>query len=121
MGIAPGPQELPAERRGATRFQLNAPAILEWTEPSGTKREEVGRTRDLSILGAFVMLDLPPPTDAEVSVQVLLPALEANSPQMLRFSGCGKVVRTDGTGPASGFAASVRFVLEETNLDSEVC
>jgi hypothetical protein len=99
---------------------MNAPVILEWAEPSGAMREDVGRIRDLSVLGAFVVLDSPPPTGAKISLQVLLPALEAHAPQMLRFSGCGKVTRTNGTGEDSGFAASIRFVLKETGPDSKV-
>jgi hypothetical protein len=120
MGAKPSPKELQVERRRATRFRMNAPVILKWTEPLGAMREDVGRIRDLSVLGAFVVLDSPPPTGAKISLQVLLPALEAHSRQMLRFSGCGEVTRTNGTGEDSGFAARIRFVLEETSLDSEI-
>jgi hypothetical protein len=100
------------ERRRAVRFQLTAPVILEWTEPSGTKRE-IGRTQDISILGAFVVCPFPLPTDLAVSLEVHLPPLERNAFQQLRLTGRGKVTRTIWSGEGSGFATSLRFVLLE--------
>jgi len=105
------------ERRRAVRFQLRAPAILEWTESSGARRENVGRTRDISILGTFVICPTPPPTDTAVNIEVHLPPLERNTCQQLRLRGSGKVTRTAGLGQESGFATHTPFVLEETGLD----
>jgi hypothetical protein len=107
------------ERRRAVRFQLTAPVILEWTEPSGTKRENLGRTHDISILGAFVVCPFPLPTDTAVSLEVHLPPVERNTFQQLRLTGRGKVTRTIWNGEGSGFATSLRFVFEEGNLAPE--
>jgi hypothetical protein len=104
------------ERRRAVRFQLHAPVILEWIEPSGAKRENIGRTRDISILGAFVICASPLPANTVISLEVHLPPLERNSSQQLRLRGHGKVTRVNGSGPDSGYAASVRFVLEEEGV-----
>jgi hypothetical protein len=103
------------ERRRAARFQLTAPAILEWTEPSGAKREILGRTRDISVLGAFVTCSFPFLTDTAITLEVRLPPLERNASQPLKLTGRGKVMRTAGNGAEGGFATSIRFVLEEGN------
>jgi hypothetical protein len=103
------------ERRRAVRFQLHAPVILEWTESSGANREEVGRTRDISILGTFVTCRTAPPTDTTVRLEVHLPPLERNTLQQLRLRGSGQVTRTTGSDQENGFATHCPFVLEETN------
>lgn len=105
------------ERRRAVRFQLRAPAILEWTEPSGARRENVGRTRDISILGTFVICPTPPPTDTAVNIEVHLPPLERDTVQQLRLRGSGKVTRTTESGQERGFATHTPFVLEEGKPD----
>jgi PilZ domain-containing protein len=105
------------ERRRAVRFQLRAPVILEWTEPSGKKRENIGRTRDISILGTFVICPTPPPADTVVSVEVHLPPLERNTFQQLRLRGSGTVTRLNGSGQEVGFATHTPFVLEEGKAD----
>lgn len=104
------------ERRKAIRFRFDTPVILRWREPSGAIREDVGRTRDISIGGAFVVYDFPLQIDTEVSLEVYLPPLERNKGQLLQFTGRGKVTRTSGAGQDGGFATCVRFVLKENTL-----
>lgn len=103
------------ERRRAVRFQLHAPVVMEWTESSGATREEVGRTRDISIMGTFVTCSTSPPTDAMVRLEVHLPPLERNTFQQLRLRGSGQVTRTTGSDQENGFATHCAFILEETN------
>jgi hypothetical protein len=105
-----------AERRKAIRFQFDTPVILGWTEPSGAIREDIGQTRDISILGAFVIYHSPLPPETEVSLEIHLPPLERNNCQMLQFTGRGKVTRTCEAGRDGGFAACVRFVLKENTF-----
>jgi hypothetical protein len=105
-----------AERRKAIRFRFDTPVILAWTEPSGAIREDIGRTRDISILGAFVIYHSPLPTNTEVSLEVYLPPLERNHGQLLQFTGRGKVTRTSEAGKDGGFATRVRFVLKENTF-----
>jgi hypothetical protein len=44
------------EERKAVRFRLRAPVIFRWEN-----RASVGRTRDISIKGVFVICDTLPP------------------------------------------------------------
>lgn len=120
MGAKPNPKALKVERRKAIRFRLDAPAILEWIESSGEKREDIVQIHDVSILGAFVICKAALRAGTTASIQVHLPPLERNSSQLLRFVGSGKITRVSGSGKNRGLALSVRFVIEETALESYV-
>jgi hypothetical protein len=117
----PTPLDHRAERRRAVRFRLEVPVIVEWTDPLGEKKEDLGRIRDISILGAFVVCQVPLPAHDAVSLEVYLPPLERNTHQQLRLKGSGKVTRMVPDQYDGGFAASIRFVLEETGSAPEAC
>lgn len=99
------------ERRRAVRFQLQAPVILQWTDLSGFKQESVGRTRDISIFGAFVICGLMPPSETLVSLEVHLPPLERNTLQRLVLKASGKVARASENEQGFGIALGARFLL----------
>lgn len=101
------------EQRGAVRFSLLAPVIYRWKDPSGKNRSSVGCTRDISILGAFIVCPSPPPVQTPVSVEIHLPPLERNALHRLRLKGKGRVTRVTGTDRHSGFAATSCFELHE--------
>lgn len=101
------------ERRGAVRFQLQAAVLLEWIDFSGAKQKGVGRTRDVSIFGAFVTCGVKPPSGTFVSLEVQLPPLERNTLQRLQLKASGKVTRSSEDGEGVGIALSARFSLEE--------
>jgi hypothetical protein len=105
------------ERRKAVRFPLQAPVILQWREPSGTTREDLGQTHNVSILGAFVVCSLSLPTGTIVSLEVRVPPLERNTFQSLRLRGHGTVTRS-AAGEEGGFATNSPFILEESKPDS---
>jgi hypothetical protein len=117
----PAPLDDPAERRRAVRFHLEVPVIIGWIDPSGEKKEELGRIRDISILGAFVVCQAPLAAQTAISLEVYLPPLERNTHQQLRLKGSGNVTRTSPDYYDGGFAATIKFVLEETCLASEAC
>ena len=77
------------------------------------KEERLGRTRDLSISGLFVLCQDPPSVGTAVDVEVRLPSLERDKTQRLRLDGRGKVVRISGPKEPRGFAATSAFVLHE--------
>jgi hypothetical protein len=104
------------ERRKAVRFPLQAPVILQWTEPSGTTREDLGQTRNVSISGAFVVCSFSLPTGTVVSLEVRLPPLERNTFQALQLRGRGTVTRST-SGNESGIATNSPFILEEPKPD----
>jgi len=101
------------EHRRAVRFSLLAPVIYRWKDPSGKNRKSVGCTRDISILGAFIVSPSPPPVQTPVSLEIHLPPLERNDLQRLRLEAKGRVTRVTSTGQDSGFAATSRFELYE--------
>lgn len=105
------------ERRKAVRFPLQAPVILQWTEPSGTTREDLGQTHNVSTLGAFVVCSLSLPAGTVISLEVRLPPLERNAVQALRLRGRGTVTRS-ASGEESGFATNSPFILEESKPES---
>jgi len=74
------------------RYQLELPAIFSWKGGAHTQKRGAGLTRDLSIVGAFVCTDSPPPLQAHIQLEAILPP----SPSVvdpLRISGKGRVVR----------------------------
>ena len=72
--------------------------------PSGKNRSIIGCTRDISILGAFIVFPSPP-VQTPVSLETHLPPLERNGLRRLRLT------RVTGTDQDSGFAASSCFEL----------
>jgi len=105
------------EQRRAVRFNLLAQVIYRWRDPSGQNRENVGRTRDISILGAFIVCPSPPPVETPVSLEIHLPPLERNALQRLRLEAKGRVVRVAGADEDSGFAATSHFELHEIGFN----
>jgi hypothetical protein len=101
------------EQRRAVRFSLHAKAVYRWKDRSGRKHEEVGRIRNISSLGAFVVCSSPPSVGAPVGLEIHLPPLERNAVQHLRLEAKGKVTRVTDTDQDSGFAATSRFELHE--------
>jgi hypothetical protein len=103
----------PVEQRRAVRFSLQVPVMYRWKDRSGRTQESFGRTRDISILGAFVVCLVPPPVGIKVGLEIHLPPLERNAVQQLRLEAKGKVTRVTDTDQDSGFAATSRFELHE--------
>jgi hypothetical protein len=101
------------EQRKAIRFTLNARVTYRWKDRSGRNQEGVGRTRDISILGAFVVCSSPPSVGAPVGLEIHLPPLERNALEHLRLEAKGKVTRVADSDQDSGFAATSRFELHE--------
>ena len=101
------------EQRRATRFTLRARVTYRWKDRSGRNQEGIGRTRDISILGAFVVCSSLPSVGAPVSLEIHLPPLKRNAPEHLRLEGKGKVTRDADSDQDSGFAATSRFELHE--------
>jgi hypothetical protein len=96
------------EKRKAVRFQLGAPVTFRWANQAG-----VGRTRDISIKGVFVICDTLPPVGTALSLEIYLPPLESNTLQRLHLDAAGKVIRVEAGEESSGFAATAPFALHE--------
>lgn len=92
------------EKRAAIRFLLRAPVIIRWTDASGAKREDVGRTHDISTGGTFVTCKTPLPVGTKVSLEIHLPALERNTLERVQLKSTGKVIRVVRTARETGIA-----------------
>ena len=97
------------EQRRALRFHLFAEAVCRWQDLLGQNRESVGRTRDISIVGAFVVCPSPPPVGTVVSLEIRLPALHQDVPWCLGLKAEARVARVTNTQQDRGFAATSRF------------
>ena len=105
------------EKRAAVRFVLHAPVIIRWTDATGAKREDVGRTRDISTTGAFLTCNLQLPVGTKVGLEIHLPPLERNTLQRVRLQATGKVIRvTEKTGQA-GVAVRGEFSLHDNRWE----
>jgi len=101
------------EQRRAIRFTLHARVNYSWKDRSGRNQEGVGHTRDISILGVFVVCLSPPSVGAPVGLEIHLPPLERNALEHLRLEAKGKVTRVAHSDQGSGFASTSRFELHE--------
>jgi len=99
------------QRRRGVRFVLSAKVIYRWKDASGRDRESIGRTRDISLLGAFIFAPSSPPILTPVSLEIELPPLQPSASQRLTLEGKGRVIRSTSTDQDSGFAAACRFDL----------
>jgi PilZ domain len=106
------------ERRAAVRFQLNAPVIIRWKEASGTEREDLGRTRDISTTGAFFTCPAVLPVGTKVRLEIHLPAIRENTSARVRLESTGKIVRVTEMALALGFAVRGSFALYDDLLDA---
>jgi len=94
------------ELRGELRYGLNAPANFSWEVPDHGRIRGEGVTRDLSIVGAFVVCPTCPPVHTTIRVEIALPSLPGMR-ATIHLAGKARVVRVehpfDGRG-ANGFA-----------------
>ena len=101
------------ERRAAVRFLLHAPVIIKWTDASGAKREDVGRTRDISTSGTFLTCNAQLPVGTKVGIEIHLPPLERNALQRVRLQTKGKVIRVAEGVEQAGVAVRGVFTLHD--------
>jgi len=101
------------EQRRAVRFGVQAQVIYCWTDPSGSNQRGIGRTRDISIAGVFVVCSSPPEEGTQVDLEINLPPLARGTQQNLKLETKGKVTRVTGIDQKNGFAATSQFELHE--------
>ena len=91
---------------------MRLPVIFRWIDEQGHNSQGAGFTRDISTAGLFVYSATPPPADAAVHLEVLLPLHEGG--QGTRLEGLGQVIRIEGKGERAGFAATSDFGLDHS-------
>lgn len=96
-------------RQRGRRFAIVASVKFSWTGSDGKRSTGRGRTRDISIYGAFIWAWPVPLPGTEVEVNVEVPALVTGG-LPLRLHGSGTVLRVDPPdAQAHGFAIAVNF------------
>jgi hypothetical protein len=97
------------ERRRTRRFEIKVPVRFSWIGSDGTRSTGKGKTRDISIHGAFIWAwPVPLPGDA-VEVKVEVPSFLIGGTS-LRLHGNGTVLRVEPPdAQAHGFAIAVDF------------
>ncbi len=96
----------PKEMRRELRYRLDIPALFSWQNSQQRRLYAEGITRDISVLGAFIVSPTCPPVDTQVEVEVVLPAL-AGMKSVVRIKGEARVIRVEHTsrdGGENGFA-----------------
>lgn len=96
-----------AKQRSAVRYALELPVVFRWME-RGQARESHGRTRDISVRGAFVLSRECPPCGARVAVKMNFPATLRGRAGWLEAEGL--VLRVE----RQTFAGAVGFVVESS-------
>jgi len=71
--------ESPAERRKAIRYRMSTPVIFRWKGPNDELFQGEGVTRDMSVVGIFILTSTCPPANAVVQMEVLLPVSDGAS------------------------------------------
>jgi hypothetical protein len=83
------------EMRKENRYRLDAPAHFTWgngQQPQRVRGE--GVTRDISLLGAFILAPSCPPVGSSIRLEIVLPSQTGMKPP-IRFRGGARVVRVE--------------------------
>ena len=105
------------DMRKELRYRLEAPAIFTWENFQQKWLQGEGITRDISLLGAFILTPTCPPNLTSVRVELALPSLTGINAD-IRIIGEARVVRVQhasGGQGENGFAV-MRFDLSNWDL-----
>lgn len=80
--------------RKHNRYSLKVPVIFSWEGTKDVRRQAVGITRFISLIGAFVSTANPPPLGAKVRLTCFLPPVPG-AVQTLQILGDGLVIRVE--------------------------
>jgi len=75
------------------RYRLQLPAVFRWEEPSGTRFQGDGVTRDVSGVGAYIFGAKCPTIQTEVEIHIVVPPLAGSARTWLR--GVMQVLRVE--------------------------
>ena len=82
------------DMRKEIRYRLEAPAVFTWENFQQYSLHGEGITRDISLLGAFILSPTCPPNRSIIRVEVALPSLTGIHVD-IRILGEARVVRVD--------------------------
>jgi hypothetical protein len=95
------------KHRRAPRFAVRAPIIVELQDESGTSRQGIGFTRDMSRNGVFAWCEEEcPPRHSEITMALLFPGIGPDA-KPWRMRSTGRVVQAHDAQQGKGFAATL--------------
>lgn len=100
------------EMRNEIRYRLDAPALFYWESLEEMRLQAEGITRDISVVGAFIVSPICPPVEAPLQFEVVLSSLSGIMP-VVRINGEARVVRVDH---ATGDTGENGFAVVSQNL-----
>lgn len=109
------------ELRKANRYQMSATVFFFWMNKNEPEQYGQGVTRDINLSGVYVLTNALPPVGARILMDILLPKL-SDAGNGMHMTGEGVVLRVEPSGnndagaKVGGFAASVQFYPEKTEL-----
>jgi hypothetical protein len=62
------------ERRKSIRYRVGVPALFYWKSGGGDHFQGEGITRDISVVGAYIMSATCPPADLPIDLEIILPS-----------------------------------------------
>jgi hypothetical protein len=101
-------------QRLAVRYELRARVEFCWVDEKGASCHGLGRTRDISTKGAYVIGAVRPPKGTLVAMNIVIP-LPGAAPRILRVQAEGQVVRVE---PGGGRADAGGFSVENQRVTS---
>jgi hypothetical protein len=87
------------------RYPLEATVVFSWEAGNGSHQRNEGRTYDISDNGAFILSSACPPAQAQVNLEISIPAVSGASKVLMEVKG--RVLRVEqarGGEGRSGFA-----------------
>ncbi len=108
---------LAEERRTCNRYRVGAPVLFYWKNQRGDRFQGKGITRDISVVGAYVLSTTCPPANLPVDVEIILPPLDGASERRIQAKTRVLRVENEVTGrPRRGFSViSDGFTLRTTS------
>jgi hypothetical protein len=89
------------DMRKEIRYRLEAPAIFTWENFQNKRLHGEGLTRDISLLGAFILTPTCPANMSIIRVEVALPSLSGINAD-IRILGKARVVRVEHSSGGRG-------------------
>jgi len=94
------------ERRKGIRYRMNASVLFRWSGPDHGQYQGEGVTRDMSVVGAFVVTSTCPPPNSAIQMEVYLPLSDGGSRALMKSEMTVLRVEHDIAGnKQSGFSA----------------
>jgi len=91
------------ELRNRVRYRLAANAVFSWESAQRSRLLGKGVTRDISLMGAFILTLTCPPVGTALQLEIFLPPLLQGA-RSIRIQTEATVIRVEHEGGNEGFA-----------------